>query len=88
MHRPPPKLGSNVQDVNPQELFNVIAGAASQDPSILKASGERLKELMSMSGTIDGLSELVSRRDLPLAIRQQSVIQLKNTVASHWRSRR
>lgn len=84
----PPKLGVQTETVNPEELFNVISGAASQDPARLQASSKRLKELLDMSGTFDGLSEIASQRALPLAVRQQSIIQFKNSALSHWRSRK
>ena len=77
-----------LQPVDPQELYNVLAGAASQDPVLVKASADRLKQMTEMLGTYDGLSHFAAQRDIPLVVRQQSIIQLKNSALSHWRSRR
>lgn len=70
------------------ELFQVICNAASQDPAKMKASTDRLKALLEMPGCFDALSEIADKRDVPLEVRQQSIIQLKNAVGQHWRSRR
>lgn len=84
-----PTLSSqNVRTVSPEELYNVICDAASLDPSKLKSSSERLKQLLEMAGTCDGLSDIACQRTQPLQIRQQCIIQLKNAVITHWRSRR
>ena len=87
--RQQPQLGLNTQTVNVDELYAVISGAASQDVARLQASTARLKEMFEMIGTFDGLSEIASRKDsVPLAVRQQSIIQFKNHALSHWRSRK
>lgn len=75
-------------DVSPQELFQVICDAASQDPVKMKVSTDRLKQLLDMTGSFDALSEITVQRSVPLQVRQQSIIQLKNAVSVHWRSRR
>lgn len=87
MNRPPPQLGLTVQDVNLEELYAVISGAASQDFALLQASTERLKQMLDMNGTFDGLSDIASQKSVPLAVRQQSIIQFKNAL-NHWRSRK
>jgi hypothetical protein len=83
-----PRLGPLTQNVNPEELFNVISAAASQDPAQVQASSDRLKEMFEMFGTFDGLSDIASQRAVPLAVRQQSIIQFKNAALGHWRSRK
>lgn len=83
---PPPS--QHVQTVNPEELYNVICAAVSQDPAQIKASADRLKQLLEMVGTFDILSEIAATKTLPLQVRQQSIIQLKNSSHGHWRSRR
>jgi hypothetical protein len=83
-----PRLGPLTETVDLEELFNVISAAASQDPAQVRASSERLKEMLEMSGTFDGLSNIASQRAVPLAVRQQSIIQFKNAALSHWRSRK
>ncbi|KDQ64644.1 hypothetical protein JAAARDRAFT_187954 [Jaapia argillacea MUCL 33604] len=77
-----------IENVSPQELYDVICGAASQDPRQVQASTKRLKEMSEMFGTYDALHEIAATRSLPLSVRQQSIIQFKNTALAHWRSRR
>lgn len=81
-------LAHEVRRSSPEEVYNVICAAASQDPVQLKASAERLKELLEMPGTFDALSEIAATRTLPLPVRQQSIIQLKNSSLNHWKSRK
>ncbi|KAJ3559178.1 hypothetical protein NM688_g492 [Phlebia brevispora] len=81
-------ITSEPQRSSPEEVYNVICAAASQDPAQIKASSERLKQLLEMAGTFDSLSEIAATRTLPLPVRQQSIIQLKNSSLNHWRSRR
>ncbi|KIM90936.1 hypothetical protein PILCRDRAFT_1173 [Piloderma croceum F 1598] len=83
-----PRMGPVVQNVNPEELLNVISAAASQDPVQVRASSDRLKQMFEMFGTFDGLSDIASQKALPLAVRQQSIIQFKNAALGHWRSRK
>lgn len=83
-----PPSSQPAQPVNPEELYNVICAAVSQDPAQIKASADRLKQLLEMVGTFDTLSEIAATRTLPLQVRQQSIIQLKNSSHGHWRSRR
>lgn len=83
-----PRMGPVVQNVNPEELLNVISAAASQDPVQVQASSDRLKQMFEMFGTFDGLSDIASQKSLPLAVRQQSIIQFKNAALGHWRSRK
>lgn len=80
--------GRAIEPVSPGELYNVVAGAASQDPRMVVASATRLKEMLDMYGTFEGLSEISARRDVPLSIRQQSIIQFKNSALGVWRNRR
>ena len=85
----PPNIGQNtLEAVNPEELYNVICGAASQDPVQIKASANRLKQLLELAGTFDALSEIANQRNLPVQVRQQSIIQLKNSSLGHWKSRK
>jgi hypothetical protein len=84
----PQRLGPVIENVNPGELFSVISAAASQDPAQVRASGERLKEMFELFGTFDGLSDIASQKAVPLAVRQQSIIQFKNAALGHWRSRK
>ncbi|THH33687.1 hypothetical protein EUX98_g583 [Antrodiella citrinella] len=90
MSRPLHALASEERQVNvsTDELFQVICDAASQDPAKIKTSTDRLKQLLDMTGSFDALSEIAAQRNLPLHVRQQSIIQLKNAVGHHWRARR
>jgi len=82
------RLGPLTENVNPEELFNVISAAASQNPAQVQASAGRLKEMFEMFGTFDGLSDIASQKSLPIAVRKQSIIQFKNAALGHWRSRK
>ncbi|KAF8974448.1 armadillo-type protein [Flammula alnicola] len=81
-------MGVLVQSVSPAELYEVIVGASSQDISRIQASSQRLKQMLDMFGSYDALQEIAARTTLPLAIRQQAIIQFKNAVVHHWRSRK
>ena len=41
-----------------------------------------------MTGTYDALSEISVSQNVPLPVRQQAIIQLKNNVTNFWRSRK
>lgn len=86
---PTPSLNNHIaQNVSPEEVYNVICAAASQNPVEVKASSARLKQLFDMAGIFDALSEISAQTNLPLQVRQQSIIQLKNSSIGHWRSRK
>ncbi|KAJ7929923.1 armadillo-type protein [Mycena leptocephala] len=80
--------GVIVQTASADEVYQVMTGAASQDPALLQASSARLKEMLDMFGVYDALHEIAAQRAVPLQIRQQSIIQFKNAALSHWRSRK
>ncbi len=80
--------GVVVETVSPQELFQVITNAASQDPTLVQRSSERLKEMLSMSGTFDALHEIAAQKHLSLYVRQQAIIQFKNAALGHWKARK
>ncbi|KAL0949404.1 hypothetical protein HGRIS_009466 [Hohenbuehelia grisea] len=86
----PPSLsrGAAQEAVSTNDVYNVISGAASQDPEQVKASTKRLKEMLDMLGIFDSLHEIAAEKTLPLQIRQQSIIQFKNSALSHWKSRK
>ena len=75
--------------VTPDEVYKVIYAATSpgQDSAQIKASSDRLKELLEMVGTFDVLSEIAAKRSLPLPVRQRSIIELKNSSMGHWSAR-
>jgi hypothetical protein len=83
-----PALGVIVENVSPVELYEVMSGASSQDPTQVQTSSKRLKEMLEMFGTFDGLHEIAAQRTVPLPVRQQSIIQFKNAALNHWRSRK
>jgi hypothetical protein len=79
----------SIQHVSIQEVYAVVAGAASQDPKEMSASAARLKDLMDhQPGTLDLLQQIAAQKTAPLHIRQLSIIQVKNVVSTLWRSRR
>lgn len=90
MDRPSRLLSSSeqIQPVSPDELYQVMLGASSQDPAILKQSSERLKQMISMLGALDALQTIAAQPQVPKAVRTQSAIQLKNAIPGTWRSRK
>lgn len=76
------------ENISSEELYNVVCGAASQDPAQLQTSSKRLKELLDSPGALDILHQIATQRDVPLAVRQQSIIQFRNGINNHWRSRK
>lgn len=74
--------------VSPAELYEVIVAACSQNYSQVQASSQRLKQMLDMFGTYDSLQDIATRPNTPLPIRQQAIIQFKNAVVHHWRSRK
>ena len=83
-----PVLGVVTPTVSPAELYEVIVAACSQDYSQIQASSQRLKQMLEMFGTYDSLQDIATRPNTPLPIRQQAIIQFKNAVVHHWRSRK
>ncbi|KAH9947240.1 ARM repeat-containing protein [Amylocystis lapponica] len=73
---------------SPDELYNVVCGAASQNPAQMQASAERLKAILQLSGALDTLHEIAAQKPVPLPVRQQAIIQFKNTALGHWRARK
>lgn len=75
--------------VNDGELLQIVTFAASQNPEHVKASTDRLKVLLDTHpGTYNALHRIAADISQPLQVRQQSIIQFKNTALSHWRSRK
>jgi len=81
-------MGVPVETVSPEELYEVIVGASSQDIARMQASSQRLKQILEMFGAYDALQDIASRKQIPIEIRQQAMIQFKNAVVHHWRSRK
>ncbi|THH15375.1 hypothetical protein EW146_g5093 [Bondarzewia mesenterica] len=79
---------ASLQHVSPQELYNALCGAASQNPAEMQASSERLKELLELCGSCNALQEIASQKTVLLPVRQLSIIQFKNRISNRWRSRR
>lgn len=80
--------GVNVEHVSPQELYDVMIAASSQDPTRIQESSKRLKQMLDMLGTFNALHEIAAQRTVPLIIRQQAIIQFKNAALGHWKSRK
>ncbi len=81
--QPPPPL-----PVSPEELYNVVCVAASQNPAQVQDSANRLKELLARPAAYDILHEIAAQKTVPLQVRQQAMIQFKNATTGHWRSNR
>lgn len=84
----PPPTNKEPEHVNPEELYQVICAATSQDPAQTKASSDRLKQIFEMVGVFDTLSQIAAQSNLPVHVRQQAIIQLKNSSLGHWKSRK
>jgi hypothetical protein len=84
----PMATGVNVEHVSPQELYDVMTAASSQNPAQIQESSKRFKQMLDMFGTFDALHEIAAQRTVPLIIRQQSIIQFKNAALGHWKSRK
>ncbi|KAJ3989631.1 armadillo-type protein [Lentinula detonsa] len=81
--------GTDTQQVSPEELFQVISDATSQqDPRRVESSTKRLKELFQQPGVYDALHEIAATKTLPLTIRIQASIQFKNEALKNWKSRK
>jgi hypothetical protein len=76
-----------LQPATLEEVFAIVTGATSQDPVVLKASTDQLKRILERPGTLDFLQEIAAQKTVPLTVRQQSIIQVKNN-ASNWRAKR
>ena len=83
-----PAMGVITPEVSSAELYEVIVAACSQNYSQVKASSQRLKQMLEMFGSYDALQYIAARPNTPLPIRQQAIIQFKNVVVQHWRSRK
>jgi len=81
MPPPPP------QPATLEEVFAIVTAATSQDPVVLKASADQLKQILERPGTLDFLQEIAAQKTVPVVVRQQSIIQIKNYV-KHWRAKR
>ncbi|KAM5532278.1 hypothetical protein V8D89_014036 [Ganoderma adspersum] len=84
----PPAQAPPQEPVSPEELYNVVCGAASQNPAQVQESTNRLKELLTRPGAYDILHEIAAQKTVPLQVRQQAMIQFKNATTGHWRSNR
>lgn len=83
------RTATSLPAVDPQEVYNAIVGAASQDPVRIKASTNRLQELYdNYFGTYNTLHEIASQPSVDLVVRQQCIIQFKNKALTYWKSRK
>ncbi|KAI0068814.1 ARM repeat-containing protein [Artomyces pyxidatus] len=83
-----PQNAPTLSAISQQQLYIVVSAAASQNPSEMLAASTRLKELLEQPGTLNVLHEISAQKSIPLPIRQLCIIQIKNVVMNHWRSRR
>ncbi|PIL37210.1 hypothetical protein GSI_00903 [Ganoderma sinense ZZ0214-1] len=84
----PPAQATPQEPVSPEELYNVVCAAASQNPAQVQESTNRLKELLTRPGAYDILHEIAAQKTVSLQVRQQAMIQFKNATTGHWRSNR
>jgi hypothetical protein len=79
---PPPP-----QPATLEEVFAIVTGATSQDPAVLKPSTDQLRQILERPGTLDFLQEIAAQKTVPVVVRQQSIIQVKNNM-KHWKAKR
>jgi hypothetical protein len=72
----------------PNEIFQALQDATSQDPARLQQSAQKLKDLEERLGTWDVIHQVASQTDLPLNLRQMAMLQFKNGAVTRWKSRR
>lgn len=70
-----------------EEVFAIVTGATSQDPAVLKVSTDQLKHILERPGTLDFLQEIAAQKTVPVIVRQQSIIQVKNNM-KYWKAKR
>lgn len=84
----PPEIDSRTP-VSPDELLQVLNNAASQNSTLVQTSSTQLASLIEKhTDVLDGMHYIATQRDMPLHIRQQSIIQFRNLGSSHWRSKK
>ena len=71
-----------LQPATLEEVFAIVTGATSQDPVVLKASTDQLKRILERPGTLDFLQEIAAQKAVPLTVRRQSIIQIKNNTTT------
>jgi hypothetical protein len=76
------------ENVSPQDVYVAMCAAASQDPAQVEQASARLIVLLEKFGTYDALQEIAATKSVALPVRQASMIQFKNAVLSHWKSRK
>ena len=84
------QIHSNTQmlPLQPEELYNVVAGAASQDPTVMRAASKRLEEVVKLPGTMASLHGIASQASFPPLIRHLAIIQCKNEMPGQWRHKK
>ena len=86
---PQPPESDTRTPVSPDELLRILNNAASQDSALVQASSAQLTSLIeNHTDVLDGMHYVATQRDIPLHIRQQSIIQFKNLGSGHWRSKK
>jgi hypothetical protein len=48
-----------------EEVFAIVTRATSQDPAVLKASTDQLKQILERPGTLDFLQEIAAQKAVP-----------------------
>ena len=70
-----------------EEVLAIVTDATSQDPAVVKVSTDQLKQVLERPGTLDFLQQIAAQKTVPVSVRQQSIIQIKNNT-NHWKARR
>jgi hypothetical protein len=69
------------------DVYQVLSDAASQDPARVQAGLQGVQTLQKQPGAFAEFQNVAATRTVDPNIRRQAIIQFKNGVLSHWRSR-
>ncbi|KAF8528819.1 ARM repeat-containing protein [Hysterangium stoloniferum] len=77
------------EPVSPQEIYQVLCDAASQDPNAVQSSSKSLQEFRDRPGTYEQLHSIAAEKaNVPLNVRQMAIIQFKNGALGVWKNKR
>jgi len=81
--------GKPQEPIPPQDIYQAICGAASQDPSLVQSCTKLLQEFEDHPGTWEQLHAIVAEKtNVALDVRRMAIIQFKNGALNVWKNRR
>lgn len=80
------------EPASPQEVYQALCGAASQDAATVQVSSQLLLGYQDHPGTYDQLHSIAAQRNstpsVPLDVRRMAIIQFKNGALNVWKNKR